>query len=70
MKHFRKRANGSVETYHNACIAYLESGNKIITLESLMHVQKAFSLVYVCGWHHTADGVFNLVLLKLQIAIN
>lgn len=47
------------------CIAYLELCNQILTLESLMRVQKAFSLVYVCGWHSTADGDFNLVLLKL-----
>lgn len=46
-----------VETYYNMCIACVELRNQILTLESLMHVQKACSLVYVCGWHSTADGV-------------
>lgn len=46
-------------------MAYLGLCNQILTLESLMHKQKAFSLLYVCECHHAADGVFSLLLLKL-----
>lgn len=54
-----------VETYCNMCTAYVELCNQFLTSESLVHAQKAFILVYVCGLHSIADGVFNLVFLKL-----
>lgn len=54
-----------VETYRDTCIAHVELCSQILTLGSRMDVQEAFSSVFVCGWHSTAQGLFNPVLPEL-----
>lgn len=58
------------ETCWDTCAGCVQLCKQILTLGSWMNVREAFSSVFVCGQHSTAQGGFNPVLPQLWIAIN